>query len=711
MIKYIHGMLENLITPNPIETKDRIWDNNIFCFDIEVSSSWYTPNNKMINFIKEYDANFYKECVPFSLCYIWQFSINDVVLYGRELEDFYILLQELSKIVDGAQIWVHNLSYEFQFLLNDLDFDKVFARKPHKVIYADWRNIRFRCSYFLTRLSLENWGIQHGKVQKLVGNIDYNVLRTPLTELDEKQFAYCENDVLVMYYGLLEYRNKYTYVHNIPLTQTGEVRRVIKNMFKYDMKYHKKMTELLPRDIREYELEKRAFQGGYTHANRTKAGKIIDNVKSTDISSSYPTVMCSEKFPMGKWFFVRPYDISKYKNEDYSLIIDVTLFDVEAKGDITYISTSKLIGSHGMIKDRKGTRHEIIDDTIVYADNGRVISTKKCRIICTNIDLDIIYDFYNIKDKKYNYILASKNDYLDERLISFTLDMYNKKTTLKNVEGKEDLYMQSKQFLNSIFGMMVTDLIPENIEFNGTFWTIEQMDIESRLDELRSKPYKNFLAYQHGLFISAYARRNLMWLVKRIDKDVIYCDTDSVKFIGDYDKYISEYNKMIDKKLLKCLDHYNLSHDLICPYAPNGEQQHLGHFEYEKTYKAFITQGSKRYAYTYGDIYEDDEPEYNIRKGDIIYHCTVSGVNKKVGGKAIKNLADFKEDFVFESDFCKRLIFTYLSDNPPILWNEGKEDEYLSTEQYGINSMPSTYSMKLGDEFRQLLLDYIMSSF
>lgn len=715
MIEYVEGMLSNMITPQPIkgieyidgEKHDRTWDNNIFCFDIETSSAWYTPNHNLINFHKEYGADFYKKCVPFSLCYIWQFGINDMVLYGRELTEFYTLLNELRGIVDGAQIWVHNLAYEFQFLLNDLDFDKIFARAPRKVIYADWKNIRFRCSYFLTRLSLENWGLQHGKIQKMIGDIEYNILRTPLTNMTKKEYGYCENDILVMYYGLLEYKEKYKNIHNIPLTQTGEVRRVIKNMYKSDMDYHKKMTDLLPRDAKEYDFMKKAFQGGYTHANFTKVGKVLYDVKSVDITSSYPAVMCSEKFPMSKWFFVRPYEIEKYLNDDYSLIVDVTFRDIVQISDISYISISKLIGHNEIFRTNNRIIHTI-NDYRIEGDNGRLKWGQQIRTICTNIDLKIIDMFYDYKSIKYNYILASKNAYLDEKIIGFTLDMYNKKTTLKNVEGKEDLYLQSKQFLNSIFGMMVTDIVQENISFDGRRWTTELMDIETELEKLRNKPYKNFLAYQHGIFITAYARYNLMSVVNKIGNDVIYCDTDSIKYQGDYDKYFIEYNQQIENKLVKCLDHYNLQHELICPYAPNGEQQHLGYYIHEKDYKSFITQGAKRYAYSYGEHYLKDEPQYDIMTGDEIFHCTVSGVNKKYGGKAIKNLEDFKEDFVFESDYCKRLILTYLSDNPPMLWNETQYDEYLSTERYGVNSMPSTYSMSYGKEFKQLLTDYIM---
>ena len=167
------------------------YNNSIMIFDIEVSSAWI-EDGKVISYVKGRSSEYWNDLTPLAICYIWQFSCDGRVYYGRELTDFINLLNDLPSYAKNY-IWVHNLSYEFAFLLNILSFDSVFARTAHKPMYAipeGYPNIEFRCSYMLTRLSLETWGNQLG-VYKAVGNLDYDVLRTPLTELTKDELFYC----------------------------------------------------------------------------------------------------------------------------------------------------------------------------------------------------------------------------------------------------------------------------------------------------------------------------------------------------------------------------------------------------------------------------------------------------------------------------------------------------------------------------------------
>ena len=106
--------------------------NNPAAFDIE-TSSFYLNGNK-------------QACM-----YIWQFGFNGDVIYGRSWEEFIHLMNEiviaLNLTIDRKLlIYVHNLSYEFQWIKDYFKWDSVFALKSRKVCYARTIDgLEFRC--------------------------------------------------------------------------------------------------------------------------------------------------------------------------------------------------------------------------------------------------------------------------------------------------------------------------------------------------------------------------------------------------------------------------------------------------------------------------------------------------------------------------------------------------------------------------------------
>lgn len=682
MIEYKQGIVQ---TPKnkPYVLKDVTYSDLILTFDIEVSSGWLF-NGKVIPFDKTKDKKYYEKFEKVSVCYIWQSSIEDTVYYGRELKTFYDFLLEIDEKIKGKKtIWVHNLSYEFQFLLNIITFDKIFARTPHKVIYAEWGDIKFRCSYFLTRLSLEAWAIGRKlPVKKLTDTVDYLKIRTPNTVLEDSLLDYAENDCLVMYYGIKQYLEKYGHIEKIPLTQTGTVRKEVKKIFHGNYRHYKQCTDLLPRNAYEYARLIECFAGGYTHANYTYAGKIIKNVFSKDIASSYPTVMIAEKYPMSKWEMVR--DLTEYFNNDYSIIMDVTFKKIESSLFNNYISASKCYYLKGAVKD-----------------NGRIISADDLRIVCTGIDYEIIQQAYNCRECIINSAWISINKYLPTEFVNYILKLYGNKTSLKGLEEFEDIYRTSKEEINSLYGMTVTSILQENVLFNNDVWSVEKLDIpqiNEGLDKLRNKPFKNFMAYQWGVFVTAYARKNLWTPIlsscggatdSGIDIDALYMDTDSIKYIGNHDDIFNRYNKQITDKLEKACDYHGISHDMLRPVDTKGIAHPIGIFESEGCYQEFIALGAKRYAYK-----QNEE-----------IHITVSGVSKKKGVNALNgDLKNFNDGLIFGYDESGKLTMTYLSNQPKVTWNQGSYDEYVCTDKYGINAQPTTYSMELTDEYLELIM-------
>lgn len=451
---------------------------------------------------------------------MWQFSINDNVFWGRTLEDFKDFLQELEYYEPHKKIvYIHNFSFEFQFLINVLQFDYVFARQARKPLFAEWSTYQFRCSYFLTNMSLATWAEQRKlRVQKLVGDLDYSILRTPKTKLTDTELAYCFNDVLVMYFGLLQYKEKYGHIIDIPFTQTGEVRKeVIDRMnVSSEYKYRKRCIKLIPESIEDYTLLCDCFMGGYAHSNAVHANIVLDNVRSKDISSSYPTVMCLEKYPMT--YFEETIPCNDYFNNDnYSYIITFDVEHLRSKRWNTWLSFSKCSKIKGY-----------------SLDNGRVLKADYVQLSLTNIDYEIFqlcYDFDNLNIIDFR---ISSNDYLSPTFVKYILELYGNKTTLKGIKEKEPLYMKSKQYINSMYGMTVTKNITDTIEFEEDSWKKELLDEKNFYTKIASekkKLSKTFGAFQFGVWVTAYARRNLWKGILALDYNVAYCDTDSIKYI------------------------------------------------------------------------------------------------------------------------------------------------------------------------------------
>lgn len=214
--------------------KGKSFCNDILCFDTESTSAFINEDGEVILYEAGHDDEYWNNMEAISLCYIWMCSVNDDIFYGREAGSFLKLLDDLPTDCE-VSIYVHNLSYDYcSMLINILEFDNVFARSPHKPIYAtpkNYPNITFKCSYVLTNLSLESWGKTLG-VQKKKGDLDYNQMRTPLYPIEENELemGYCEADIRVMIAGIRKYVERFGSLKDIPMTKTGIVRKHTKDI-------------------------------------------------------------------------------------------------------------------------------------------------------------------------------------------------------------------------------------------------------------------------------------------------------------------------------------------------------------------------------------------------------------------------------------------------------------------------------------------------
>lgn len=666
--------------------------DDILTLDVEVSSGWIDNNGKLISYkpnIPDVKWNSYESV---SLCYIWQFSFNDTVYYGRKIEDFKSILDKLPKDTHFI-IFVHNLSYEFMFLSNILEWEEVFAKDTHKVMKAvpkEYPNIEFRCSLFLTNLKLESWGEEIG-IPKLVGNLDYMKMRTPYTILTKDELDYAERDCVIVYKGICDYLRQYKHVKDIPLTQTGEVRKVLKSKIRKSKRDERKVMSMIPEDTKAYLRQNACFAGGYVHANFIFGGVTLKKENgnlplgygtSFDFCSSYAAVMVMENdFPMSKFF---PMSFSVEKQEEYCFLLKVRFTDLSAVTFNHYLSSSKCFN---------------INKNGFEVDNGRVIKVKSADCWLTNIDLNIIMKTYS-GDVEILESWGARKGYLPKYIVDSVLEFYEKKTKYKGVKGKEDIYKMNKRYVCSIFGCCVQKMLQEEISFNDGAWdkspkTIEEYD--EYFKKLRTNNFggKTFCSYSWGVFITALARRNLWDCMqyeegeKKCDEDTVYSDTDSLKIRDEYD--FSWYNRRVDEKMKLACSHHHIDFSRTRPKSPDGVERPLGYFVREDDWTEFKTLGAKRYVYR------------DRKTGKL--NLVVSGINKGAVDCLNDDIENFNEETVFDkdNDSVKKNYIVYTNNQPKIVWNKGQYDEFESDYKYGINMRPTGYSMSVTDEYALLL--------
>ena len=644
----------------------------------------------------------------YSIMYCWQFAIDGKVIFGRTWSEFLNLIDIISQYSSNKKriiCYVHNLAYEFQFIRTFFQWSKVFSIATRKPIYAITESgIEFRCSYILTNYSLAKLAdqLRHYKISKLIGSLDYKLHRSPESNMTDQEIRYCINDVLVVSAYIQECIMQERYICNIPLTAPGYCRRFCRNMCLYGTnkkgrnaqfnKYSALMKSMKISGKDEYLQLKRCFQGGFTHASTLYSGLLMHGVSSIDFTSSYPYVLMSEMFPMSSGKLVTPKSTKEFEHylRYYCCIFDATFTDIQPKYiNDNYISTSHCIG---LKKKTKKQQANYIDN------NGRLVSCNdSVTMTITNVDYELISKTYSYKKLKINNMRIYRKAYLPKELILSIIKLYQDKTTLKGVKGKETEYLNGKALLNAVFGMMVTYISKDEIIYSDT-WSIEHADIEKDIKKYNESP-KRFLFYPWGVFCTAYARYNLWRGILEFGDDYIYADTDSIKCLNldKHMQFVDDYNYETQHKLKCMCKFHKIDYSLLCPKTVKGEVKLLGVWDIETPvpYKNFKTLGAKRY------LVEDDEH----------IEMTVAGINKKI---AVPYMIDkygkdnvfyyFRKDLYIPCGKTGKLTHVYIDQD-----QSGSFTDYQGKEYTFYNEPPGVYLEEADYSFgiEQDYLEYI----
>ena len=681
----------NIVKANKGKYRYQYISDDIMCFDTEVTNG-YIIDGEIVPF--DYDnPEPYKDCEKHSLVYFWSFAINDNVYIGRELRDFVDLMDELYEYCPVHKIiYVHNLSYDFCFLINIFNFDSVFARKSRHPMVAELDDYEttFRCSYFLTNLSLENWGKAYNlNVTKKVGSLDYSKIRTPLTLMTKEEIDYGAYDVLTQVEGIKHYKEQYGHIYDIPLTHTGKMRKECEEVMAKEISYNKKISRLVPSTLSEYKEQCDAFIGGTVLCNWLYKDRVIKSLEAWDIASSYPFVLLTGLYPMSPFYTVdRRYE--RYMNNPkYLYIVTFTAKNIESNYNCHFLSKSKALSTKGC-----------------ETDNGRIIRADEIKFTLTSIDYEMFLKCYDIKGEliieKFKYCLAG---YLNKNFRKFILKLYADKTTLKGVEGMESIYMNKKEYINSAYGDYVTKIFADDIMFtydslidytddNTKIWDKNKLNKDSyqqKYNSLQKKKFKNYKAFIQGVFVTANARKRLWDCITSEDMDehLVYTDTDSAKIHNYKGDFFEKENERVMELNKKVAEDLGVPEEMFAPKDKYGVAHPIGVWEHEDTYEEFKSLGCKQY------IYKD-------KKG---LHLTCAGVSK-LAVQCFVNVDDFEIDRrLSEKELhectdgkghtAEKLIPYYSVSYGEVTYPDG----YVSTYKCGVCLMPTTFnlSMSLND--------------
>ena len=644
----------------------------------------------------------------FAFMYIWQFAFENVIIYGRTWEEYQHFISKLVEILqlnDSKRliVYVHNLGYEFQFMRKYFKWseDGVFAIDTREPVKALTNNgIEYKDSYILAALNLNNVAknLQTHKIDKLVGNLDYTQIRTYKTNLTDDELAYCANDVKIVVAYIHEQIDEYEDITKIPLTNTGRVRQYTMQQVYFNgqkqhrntggqYKKYRQLMDTLTLSPVEYQHLKQAFQGGFTHANANKQGKIIDNVTSYDFTSSYPTVMVTEQFPMGRGF--RPKinnrkDFDFYR-EHYCLVFDIKFTNLFPKiKQEHYLSSSKCKCSKDMIED-----------------NGRVFSASTVETTITNIDYEIMERAYAWDKAQVSNVTAYHKDFLPKKLIESIIHLYKNKTKLKGVPDQRPEYMRSKGMLNSMYGMCVTNIVHDENNYINDEWEQDKPNLNKEITKYNESK-KRFLFYPWGVFVTAYARRNLWTGIISAGDDYCYSDTDSIKIENGQDHlpYIEKYNKTVKSKIEQVCGKYDLDIEDFAPFTIKDKQKPIGYWDSEGVYDKFKTLGAKRYLV--------------LQNNELMLTC--AGLSKSKGVDYLLKESDndiekafhlFNDEMAVPAEHTGKLTHTYIDEPVHALVTDIDGNKVEVNPLSGIHLAPTDFTLSISKTYNEFLLSVI----
>lgn len=322
-------------------------------------------------------------------------------------------------------------------------------------------------------------------------------------------------------------------------------------------------SSLLPQDQNELELFLTIYKGSFSFINPNYIGRVVENIKGYDISSSHSGFILRKKYPASTGEMILDgNEALKIMNDDWHAWIG----EFEFEGLYEKFDLPIDLRNFGYIND---------DDNWVLILTNVHWKTFKRLFGAINVKPRCLYKYQN-KELPKNYALMINSLY----------------------EDKEWYKKNEDQFLKGIFKFRTELPFGQSIktpechqaviynEENNTFerLALDKVPFEETIEKLKGYA----LPMQIGIWTAAYSWSEEIEMILDIGiENVVYGDTDCVKFIGDFDNVIEQHNKDINKEV-----------DIISSKRNMLEtNKKLGRWQYEGNFSKFKAIGLKWYLY------------------------------------------------------------------------------------------------------------------
>ena len=571
------------------------------------------------------------------------------------------------------KIFIHNEKYDMSYLApyfkKYLDGEpEIWLEGEAKINYYKQDFVEVIDTLALSNRSLDKWSKDlNTKHQKKVGYYDYSKVIFQDTPLSAEEMEYDKMDVVVLHECIQRQLELYNdTLLTMPMTSTSYVRRFTrvesqsndvnvkgKKWYNYRKIYFYD-TKL---SLQQKDKCVEAFAGGYTHGNRFLKDTVLQNVLHVDFTSFYPSQLRTQKFPIGRpkvlpsrWFKVNDL-IDRCNENDEIAVVDVLIANAELRNmdhPMPYLASAKI---------------KAVNDTKIVKDNGRIVKLEGIvKYTCTNKDLEIIRKQYKCKIKITAGIIFEAG-FLPSELLNAIDKLFFDKSHLKNehkrlekelgklhpetIEAMINLGI-AKKSLNSVYGMFATKpRDTEVVNYDGINFSVNQPytpeeDLQKHYDN-----WNNFLAYQIGIMVTAFARYELFEAMELFDlKDVLYSDTDSF-FVLDkpgYKEKIDQFNALHAKYSVH-VDGTDIYYDQLdfepyCYYFKHLHAKCYGQITKNKSgeYELSVTIAGVTDKKLIG-MY-NDKPVYITREEELMYDDIENIKNRKLAGENIKPTLD-----------------------------------------------------------------------